>query len=663
MLKKPYIEYIDGIRAFAVLAVIIYHFNSSFLKSGFLGVDIFFLISGYVITYSLWGREANNFFQFFIKFFTKRIKKLLPTLLIYLLIISFLICFFIEDSSNYIRTGFFSLFGLSNLYLARNSIDYFAQTSDFNPFTQTWSLAIETQFYIIYPLIIWFTGFAKKSSFGIKNLTISLIFLSSLSFTCFLLNFSQSSNEAYFLLQYRFWEIGTGCLLFIFSRKSNFLLEKVKVIPSSLTLSLIILVMFLPKESGILSIPITIILSSILLISLERGGFVFQLFNNHSFNYFGKISYPLYLWHWGILSISLWTIGINWWSIPLQILIIFSLSIFSYEFIEKPIKNKTLISSKYLSLSIGSLSFLITSLILIFLDSLDNNFLFLGDKSRINNYSENKLWNRNLCSNSSNLFKKTQNYFIFNECWINTKDKKNTLNNKNIKTIFLYGNSFNEQIAPIPAYIVKKRNDIRFNSFFTNTGCIPSQRLTPKNQTDVSCKKIFFEYLKFFQNNSKEGDSFIISHSIIFPKDEKNFYINENIEITNKEALSIYIEELKNISIELKRNKKNLIVISPIPALKIKPRICSHWYSRTNNLCKSSGIFNEYANNITVELLKEYKELDKFGIIYLDIYNEILNFLNNDKYNGYKFYYDNSHLSRDGSMKLINYFEKGVLEK
>lgn len=84
-------------RAFAVIAVIIHHFNESILKSGFLGVDIFFVISGYVITLSFFANEDKNFIQFISDFYKKRIKRLLPSLLVYVVVISLLICFFVED--------------------------------------------------------------------------------------------------------------------------------------------------------------------------------------------------------------------------------------------------------------------------------------------------------------------------------------------------------------------------------------------------------------------------------------------------------------------------------------------------------------------------------------------------------------------------------------
>ena len=128
--KSKYRPEIDGLRAFAVVAVIINHFNKDLLPSGYLGVDIFFVISGYVITSSLAGRESKNFLDFLTGFYERRIKRLMPALVVFVLITSILICLFNPDPTLALKTGGTSLFGLSNLYLLKQSTDYFAQSTE-----------------------------------------------------------------------------------------------------------------------------------------------------------------------------------------------------------------------------------------------------------------------------------------------------------------------------------------------------------------------------------------------------------------------------------------------------------------------------------------------------------------------------------------------------
>ena len=139
-MENKYRSEIDGLRALAVSTVIINHFNNNFLQSGYLGVDIFFVISGYVITSSLDTRKSKNFIQFILDFFERRIKRLIPSLIAFVSIISIIVCFFNPYPGLSLKTGLTSLFGLSNIYLFFQSTNYFSEATKLNVFNHTWSL-------------------------------------------------------------------------------------------------------------------------------------------------------------------------------------------------------------------------------------------------------------------------------------------------------------------------------------------------------------------------------------------------------------------------------------------------------------------------------------------------------------------------------------------
>ena len=136
-IQSLYRPEIDGLRAFAVIAVIINHFNKEILPNGYLGVDIFFVISGFVITSSIHNRPSNNFKEFIFGFYERRIKRLIPALSLFVLFMSFAICFFNPNPIPSLKTGMASLFGLSNIYLINQSIDYFAESTELNVITHT----------------------------------------------------------------------------------------------------------------------------------------------------------------------------------------------------------------------------------------------------------------------------------------------------------------------------------------------------------------------------------------------------------------------------------------------------------------------------------------------------------------------------------------------
>ena len=339
--KSSYRPEIDGLRAFAVVTVIINHFNKNILPGGYLGVDIFFVISGFVITSSLYQRPSKNFKDFISGFYERRIKRLVPALSFFVLISSIAICLFNPKPDLTIRTGLTSLFGLSNLYLLKQSTNYFAQSTALNIFTHTWSLGVEEQFYLLFPFFIWFSGFGKHTKKGISNLFLIVSGLSIASLISFLYLYSTNQPAAYFLMPTRFWEMASGCLLFLGSLKRQSIMRFFERVSPIFLMILIIGVMYLPISFARASTFGVIVLTLGLINSLKQKTFLFKIFTNPKIVYIGLISYSLYLWHWGVLSFSRWTIGIHWWSVPFQIALIFCLSILSYKWIETPFRKNS----------------------------------------------------------------------------------------------------------------------------------------------------------------------------------------------------------------------------------------------------------------------------------------------------------------------------------
>ena len=339
--KNRYRPEIDGLRAFAVVAVIINHFNKELLPSGYLGVDIFFVISGFVITSSLATKFNTNTLEFLKSFYARRCKRLLPTLIAFTIVTSILITLVNPNPGNYLLTGMSGLFGVSNIYLYSNATDYFAQSAELNPFLHTWSLGVEEQFYLLFPLIACFTGFTKqpKNQYSQKLFFAIISGIAALSFLYFYRQNQVDQPAAYFLMPARFWEIALGCLVFQCIQSKKIWINQLTRIPPSAILALMAGTMFLRPDATVLTTLSITLLTGALIAIIKPGTSTYTALTRKEITYVGLISYSLYLWHGLVIAWSRWTIGIHWWSAPLQILMMLALASISYRYIEQPFRN------------------------------------------------------------------------------------------------------------------------------------------------------------------------------------------------------------------------------------------------------------------------------------------------------------------------------------
>lgn len=299
---------IDGLRAIAVLLVIIYHFNNEIIPSGFLGVDIFFVISGFIITLTIAPQIRNNQFSF-IHFYEKRIKRILPLLFtVFFISTIFAYLFFtpndLVDFANSLR---YSSAFIANIYFEKNT-GYFAPSSETMPLLHIWSLAVEEQFYFIWPILL----FCALKYFP-KRFTLALF-----SASCVLLAFlSQYLSvyfpaEGYFSLQSRGGEllIGASISLLSHSNSTQNMRHSIKnqtVFYTSIgVLGLVLLgiqLATLNKESlfpGFNAYIVAMGVACIIYSGENKKNFIYKFLSHPYLVIIGKHSYSLYLWHWPI---------------------------------------------------------------------------------------------------------------------------------------------------------------------------------------------------------------------------------------------------------------------------------------------------------------------------------------------------------------------------
>lgn len=340
--KYNYRGDIDGLRAVAVFAVILNHFYSEFAPSGFLGVDIFFVISGYVITQSLVSIKSEGWFDYLAGFYAQRVRRLLPALIFCVVLTTFFFVFLTSDPQREIFvTGGLSLFGLSNLYLLKIASGYFSIDAHLNPFTHTWSLGVEEQFYFIYPALIAFSGLAlvKVERAWIKTVTV-LIVLSVASFLLYIFSFNNYPVFSFYSMPARFWEFSVGAIAFILINRflPNAFLGKWRGVILVVLFAGLIGLFFVSAEYQLYTTTLSVFFSAGLIVLSVPGLYVTQLLCSRPFLYFGMLSYSLYLWHWSVLVLGRYTVGDSLVASLFLLLIMFGFSLFSYYFIERPMR-------------------------------------------------------------------------------------------------------------------------------------------------------------------------------------------------------------------------------------------------------------------------------------------------------------------------------------
>lgn len=330
---------IEGLRAIAVLSVIINHFGRDVLPSGFLGVDVFFVISGYVITSSIFRRPNMGVWDFLVNFYSRRVRRLLPALAVCVLGTGAAAIFFVPDPDVSIKTGLYALFGFSNVHLYLMASDYYAPEASLNTFTQTWSLGVEEQFYLLFPILIWMVSAGKIKENG-RLIGHVVFFISLISLISFAYLYNRNQAAAFYLLPMRAWELGVGCIIFLVMQieriNQTFAQARVSLISFAALLSL----MFLPERYAPWATIAAVFTVCILVLSVRAEDFSYRILTVPVVLYVGKISYSLYLWHWSVLSIGRWVLsGDEWWIVMASIFLVFGLALLSYHCVESPLRN------------------------------------------------------------------------------------------------------------------------------------------------------------------------------------------------------------------------------------------------------------------------------------------------------------------------------------
>lgn len=332
---------IDGLRAVAVGAVLLYHAGFGFVPGGFTGVDIFFVISGFLIGGHIYAEEQSGRFSF-AAFYQRRAKRILPALFAVLLASLLASVWLLSplELKNFAAEAITTLFSASNIFF-RFKQGYFAIRSDLRPLLMTWSLGVEEQFYIFVPLII--TWLMRKKA----RLIPILIAGGVASFVLALYQVDRSPDAAFYLLPARAWELLAGVILAVVlakrpgeeGRRGSPMKNAGGFVGAALMLAPILLLHASTPFPGAAALPS--VLGAVLLLWAEGSWINTVVLPLRPLRYVGRISYSLYLWHWPLLSFAaiVLDVKVTHTQAAFLLAVAFLLSVASYRWVEQPFRR------------------------------------------------------------------------------------------------------------------------------------------------------------------------------------------------------------------------------------------------------------------------------------------------------------------------------------
>lgn len=527
--KNTYRPDIDGLRAIAVLLVIGFHLSPNWIKSGFIGVDIFFVISGYLITKNIVEDLYKNKFEF-IDFYSRRVRRIFPALIVVLFFSAMLGWYYLlspeyKQLGKHIAGG--AIFVENLLYFSE--VGYFDTNAYSKPLLNLWSLGIEEQFYVVWPLFIWIC-WRKKT-----DLIFCILALTLISFSINIYEVTNQNEGLYYLPQTRFWELGAGAMLACLHNKellnnkiivgnifNKFRISKrnnINNITSSV--GVVLLIIGLLKINNKMIFPgwwaLAPVLGTFLIIHSGKDALINKnILSAKLLVWIGLISFPLYLWHWILLSFTkiIYLEGFNRTTRLLVLAISFLLAWLTYLFIEKPVRNSKNFHIKT--------SFICSLMVFIFV---------IGVLIYLNNGFPNRQFSKNFSVITSAFNDWNWQEGMIDKTLSNGK-KYSATKNEEIKIAFI-GDSHVEQFGPRLQRLAQE-GKISNSAFYTSSGCPPIPNVY--DDKHPHCRNFISEIDVFLKDNPT-------IKTIIIGACWNCYFETESSEITNFNNFNYYYEE------------------------------------------------------------------------------------------------------------------------
>ena len=616
---------INGLRAIAVIGVILYHLDFKYFKGGYLGVDIFFVISGYLISNIIFSDLNNEKFSL-LGFYKRRIRRILPAVLS-IIIATFPFAYYLltpKPMLEYLKSSVYTLLFTSNYYFS--SLDFYnSEPSNYMPFLHTWSLGIEEQFYIIFPIVCFFI-------YKYLRTHIFLVFW-SISTVSLIINIG-AGHLKFYLIQYRVWQLLAGVLACIFINSINIKYTDI------FGLIIIFYSFFSFGDNYILEIEPRIFVTFgvlLILISSKKQSLLEKISTNAIIQNIGKTSFSLYLIHQPLFAffriflernnLYLQNVEINpnflydeFYKkyLPFVVVSLFVLSNLNYIYVEKKFLDKT--QTIKILFPVFLLLLIITSI-----GIQDDGFKFRYlDSPELIEYQTNR----------------SNQLFLDGEiCWERNIDNICKFDTSSNRTIYNFGDSFANTLS-----LFLNSNQTSYGYNFENITSSCFKYLNRKEAT-TSCNllDIDFDAYDAYLMSIENGD-FV--------------YFVDSIYELNKLGADSFKTNVRDTIISLTERNNRVFLIYPPPRFEYSiPE-----YFIVNNIDINSRVtfpYSTYKNDAKVSLIFSIYDSIKSPLVER-IYPDRL-FCQNiiidncvGAYDGTLFYYDNSHLSKDGALIVGN---------
>lgn len=638
---------IDGLRSIAVLTVIFYHANFSWFSGGYIGVDVFFVISGYLISSIIYKECLNESFSF-LKFYERRVRRIFP-MIFFLLSVTVLFAFLIyspKELRNFSQSVFSTVTYSSNIYFWKKT-GYFSQNIDTIPLIHTWSLAVEEQFYIVYPIIFYllFRFFNKRLQVGIV-----IIFLLSIISCLF---FFQNSDEfVFFMMPTRAWELMAGTLLALNKKNYYEINDRKGLIHEILSIAGLVLILvatFAFNNSTKYPGPLTIlpVLGTCLIInSASENNLLGMFLRNQFVVHIGLISYSAYLIHQPLFVFVREFKGEAITSLEYIILIAITLLIshFTLKLIETPFRIV-----KYSRRFVFRYALIYSTVLVVIAVAghIENGFpnRFSESQRKIASFAVSSPM-RDKCHTEGLNYTKPSNacrFFEGNTNWA------------------VFGDSHGVELS----YALGEKLDSSKQGVIelTCSGCQPAINF---ESNTPGCSNWTKDALSFLINNKDISNVVLIyRHSFYLQGNQLSFYPQVNdfqptflVGKSSNESREVYWNGFKQIIEELIKSGKKVYVIDPVPELG----------NTIDKYIYANRVFQKEQSNYFGPSLDYYKKRNSFILNKLDdiSWNDSLIRIKSSDLlkstedntltilNGKSLYFDDNHLSVEGATILAN---------